>query len=117
MRLHLEDAEIDWDLLCNLGLPLTTERQVGVPPRREDLILQTRLAALQLERGDVGQQDVERKRDGLRALLLALSSHFPQLYRRHLAVSEPVRRLAEAPIDGRILKLQRIARENLARYL
>ena len=116
LALRVVDLPADWDRLCALGLPLTGSMHDGVAPGADELVQQVGLALLELERGE-GGQDGERKREALGALILAIANHFPDVYRRHFEGSELVRGIVEGPVDGRAIKLQRIARDRLARYL
>ncbi len=70
------------------------------------------MASLDLQ--DRGQG---RKRDALQALILAVKSHFPSVYRRSFSGSRLIRAIVERPVSGRIIKLERIARDRLSEYL
>ncbi len=106
----------DWDLLVKLGLPLTTVE--ARPPRAEieDLPEQVTQAALELSRGEEGEAR-QRKLESLQALLLALSQHFPSIYREWFHRVPIVRRLIPPEPSGRLIKLARVARSRLGEAL
>jgi transcriptional regulator with XRE-family HTH domain len=112
LKLGVEESEVDWDLLCALGLPLAHGEPLKIVPSEDLLVPAVRMAALDL-------QDVThgRKLDALQALILAVKSHYPTVYRRSFSGSSLVRAIAERPVTGRIVKLQRIARDRLSGYL
>jgi transcriptional regulator with XRE-family HTH domain len=112
LRLGVEEIEVDWDLLCALGLPLASRKHRRVVPSEDLLVPAVRMAALDLQDATRG-----RKLEALQALILAVRSHYPSVYRRSFSGSRPVRAIAERPVTGRIVKLQRIARDRLSGYL
>jgi len=106
-------VEPDWDRLAALGLPLSARRIARMRRTRERLLqeLGPALVAAAEERLD------GRQADALRALLLALEIHFPEVWSGRLAHSAVARRLVAMPADGRTIKLYRIARATLAEYM
>jgi hypothetical protein len=62
-------------------------------------------------------QGIQRKRDALAALILALLIHYPSTYERYLAGVGPVESIVPSDVSGRVVKLYRVAREKLAEYL
>jgi len=107
----------DWRLLTAWGVPLSEESaSPSTPPSSTDhLLSELRRAA----REAISSED-ERRKTALSAFLLALHDHFPDVFRRGLARSEPARSLLNASLRtdrGKILKLRRIAVTRLSEYL
>ena len=116
LSLDLGVPRVDWDVLSSHGLPLSGGSDRTVRTSAASLVRLVRIAALALARSpDVPGQ--ERHREAMQGLLLAVRTHFPSLYRRRLEDSPAVRRLLPAEPSGRVVKLGRIARDALARYL
>lgn len=115
LEIALREVPADWDRLAALGLPLAAAEPAPAPATAAELARQFHLGARELER-DASAPDAERKRECLRALLLAVRNHFPSVYRAWFRRSGPVRRLPGPP-SGREIKLARIARARLAEYL
>lgn len=113
MRLRIEERPADWDVLCALGLPLSSHKVARVVPHADLLAAQVLAAARDLARSGDGGREAE----ALQALVLALVHHFPTFHRTRLAGSPHVRSLVERPVSGRVIKLERIARSALAEYL
>jgi len=116
LRLRVGPDGADWDLLASFGLPLTTAE--SRPPRAGigDLPEQISQAALELSRGERDEAR-QRKLESLQALLLALSQHFPSVYRQWFGRVPIVRRLVPPEPSGRIIKLARVASSRLAEAL
>ncbi len=106
----------DWDLLASFGLPLTTAE--SRPPRAGigGLPEQISQAALELVRGEEDEAR-QRKQESLQALLLALSQHFPSVYRQWFGRVPIVRKLVPREPSGRLIKLARVARSRLGEAL
>ena len=117
-QVQLEAQNADWSELVAHGAPLMN---TGSSRKRrkltgEILVRQLRLAALELSGGDQQGGEVQRKREAVSAVLLALKIHFPKYFKNHFGrakVFEPF--LAEP--NGRLIKLSREARAVLASYL
>ena len=106
----------DWDALSAHGLPLGSGEARPARARAASLVRLVGDAALDLARSAAGPA-TERRREALQALLLAIRTHFPSFFRRSLGRSPAVRRVLPAEPSGRVLKLGRIARAEVARYL
>jgi transcriptional regulator with XRE-family HTH domain len=115
LALVLREDPADWDRLAFLGLPLSARVPAPGPATAEELARQIHRAVRELVR-DPAAADAERKRECLRALLLAIRVHFPGVHRRWFRRSGSARHLC-ATGSGRELKLARIARARLAEYL
>ena len=118
----------DWDELARCGAPLMigeaahppqdggVVRDAAFRPTPPLLLERLRDACLDLRRHpDLEGQD--RRRDAVRALLLALRTHFPSFFREHLARAPLYEDLLSAGVDGRAVRLAREAVAVLATYL
>jgi transcriptional regulator with XRE-family HTH domain len=128
MELRLVSRPADWDALVRCGAPLLIAGLHGSPedgaevretsfrPTPELLLAHLRDACLELtdEAEDDGQ---ERRRDAVRALLVALRGHFPSFFREHLSGVPLYEGYLSAPVDGRTIRLAREAVAVLAEYL
>lgn len=116
LSLELGVARADWDALAAHGLPLLGGSARPARARAASLARLVGDAALELARSPPGPE-TERRREALQALLLAIRTHFPTFFRRRLDRSPAVRLLLPAGPPGRVVKLGRIARDAVARYL
>lgn len=118
LELELTRVGAQWDTLAGLGLPLTSEAPVRIRTTEEALRRHLLLAALELEQaGHSGTGDLDRKRESVQALLLAIETHFPSRYRAWVAKSPLLSALAPSSPSGRVIKLARLARQKLSEYL
>jgi transcriptional regulator with XRE-family HTH domain len=129
LELRSEPRGADWDELVRCGAPLmigegpTADGQENRIIREShrgptpDLLLKNlRDACLEL-RHVSGTTDLDRKRDVVQALVLAIRSHFPTFYGKNVAGIELYEQHLSAPVTGRTIRLAREAVANLARYL
>jgi transcriptional regulator with XRE-family HTH domain len=128
LELKAEPSPADWDQLAVCGAPLMVhegavtgeESHAGtrapVPPTAERLLNSIRDACRELRDRPHGEV-IERRREAVQALLLALHMHFPTFFREHLAGIELYEEPLSAPITGRTVRLTREAVAALARYL
>jgi transcriptional regulator with XRE-family HTH domain len=116
LEIDLAPAPVDWDALVAHGLPLAPSASAARQTDGERLATLVRHAALDLSRVPGPPEDA-RKRDAVRALLLAMRIHFPGWFRESFGRSSLVRDLVPEDPSGRILKLARIARQRLAEIL
>ena len=119
----------DWDLLAVCGAPLMVregaatgeESYMGTreptSPTAERLLNSIRNACRELRDHPDGEGPLERRREAVQALLLALRMHFPSFFREHLAGTELYEEPLSAPITGRTVRMTREAVAALARYL
>lgn len=114
--LDVRPGGADWDALASLGLPLSSQGAARQPVRIDDLPELIAQAALELSDETAGAPQ-QRKRESLQALLLALSSHFPSVYRKWFRRAPLVNALLPATPSGRHIKLARIALARLATQL
>jgi transcriptional regulator with XRE-family HTH domain len=117
LRVEIVPELPDWDALVSLGLPLAA-RQERQMVRDEEKLLKHLRRAVAMNHGEGETQPYEpRLVEALQALLLALRDHYPTLWRRSLARSTSVSAWLPAEIDGRLIKLRRLARARLGEYL
>lgn len=128
LELKAEPRPADWDLLAVCGAPLMvregavtgeetyTGTRAPVLPTAERLLSSIRDACRELRDRPDGEH-LERRREAVQALLLALRTHFPTFFREHLAGTELYEEPLSAPITGRTVRLTREAVATLARYL
>ncbi len=116
LKLKVDDSSSDWDALIDCGLPLTRRCSLRRAPTVEILVHNLRLAVRDAERQCLGSSP-ERKRESLEAMLLALQTSFPTIYRKHFAKSPLIDDVAPGDPDGRVIKLKRIAERILGDYL
>lgn len=58
-----------------------------------------------------------REREAIEALLIAIRCHYPSVYQRIFALEPEIERVVSQEVNGRLIKLARIARSMLAEYL
>ena len=119
LGLHIEIVPDppDWDALASLGLPLSAADPRAVVRDEEALVRHIRRAAAALAEEVVEPGSSARHVEALQALLLALRDHYPSLWRRALGRATSVSALMPMEIDGRLIKLRRMARARLGEYL
>lgn len=118
LQLQVIPKPFDWDELAEVGAPLASSTKHTSARRATvaKLFSALREAGMSLAL-DPTQSDGERKELALHALVLALKIHFPTTYK--LAVAHkaiPTNAIPEL-ISGKLIKLYRIAVNQLAEYL
>jgi len=106
-----------WDILCASGLPMTSFKTKKIKPTSKLLIKNLLLAIRELRMSSCSIIDLERKRESLIALILSLKIHYPEFFNKLASSFPSIRRMLPKKINGRIIKLKRIAEERLAQYL
>ncbi|MFM8269420.1 MAG: helix-turn-helix domain-containing protein [Pseudomonadota bacterium] len=101
--------EADWEFLQACGLPLTGHFNQAIKPNKERLQQEIRLALTTLK-------EEGRKKESLLALLLALKTHYPSIY-KPLEKSELVRDAEIQLNQPKLIKLKRIALSKLSKFL
>lgn len=117
LRLVLEatdgTGEVNWDLLTNLGVPLSDKAAKSkVRPDSQALLLELRKAVV----GSVSSPD-DRKVEALCATLLSLKSHWPSIYRSLGPLRSKADQLIARQNPDRLLKLRPLATSRLQVYL
>ena len=116
LDLECREQPADWDALCALGLPLLAREARSVERSPEVLARHLHCAVAEVSDSTVRPGE-GRRRDAVRALLLAMRDHFPRAFRGHLARVVRFSGILEDPWTGREIKLTRLARRTLAEYL
>ena len=108
----------DWEELARLGVPITGEVDVKktFKPSAEKLIKNIKTACLELSY-DKNISNYERKKEAVQALLLAVKHHYPSFFKANISRSQLMLNFMSNNIDGRQIKLQRIALSILSSYL
>jgi transcriptional regulator with XRE-family HTH domain len=104
---QLNEKPANWPLLITAGLPLAGPHQTDATLTIWDVVREFSLAHAQAQN--------ERERDALKAMLLAIKMHYPSCYRRFFAHQGIAIELGD--VDGRVLKLSRMARARLSEWL
>jgi transcriptional regulator with XRE-family HTH domain len=108
-KLELTTEEIDWDLLAQLGLPLTPSKRNHVPlPTRQVLILECRKVLAVATR-----PSQDRRTEALVATLLALKSYWPSAQQELGVFQKTSEQLMQRMDQGRLLKLRPLAAKKL----
>ncbi len=116
LELGVQRAEVDWDMLAALGIPLQRTGGPTVQPSPEALHIHLRHALVEL--GSLpAVHGKSRELEATIATVYALKHHFPSYFARHFGRSSVVRSFETDGLPGRVVKLSRIAADNLARYL
>lgn len=124
--LIVKSRPADWDALARCGAPLVTSvpataasNRLGraFSPTRELLLGHLRDACFELMTSPENVQDPSRKKEAVQALLLALKIDFPTFFSKYCEKSALLRDCAPSKIDGRLIKLKRLASARLAEYL
>ncbi len=102
-----------WDVLAAHGAPLTVMKQ-GNDVVGEASLIEALLAAVDDLADHPDQTDVDRKNQALASLLLALRDHYPDVFK---TLPAKVRARIPDPVEGRHIKMRRMASARLAVYL
>ena len=111
LNLEVRPKNCDWDRLVELGLPLASDlkkkrRGIATP---DTLLHEVRLALLE-------PAPTVRHEDALIGLLVALSEYYPTFFLKKLGRNKKVTRLLQR-VQGRHIKLKRLALHTIASYL
>ncbi|RME25999.1 MAG: helix-turn-helix domain-containing protein [Deltaproteobacteria bacterium] len=106
----------DWDVLAEHGLPL--EGGAGSQARQAPELLRHHIVRAIVELNLAGgTHRLERERESVVALLLALRCAYPDTFNEWFGKSEAARKLLPDNPSGRVIKLKRIAERRLSEYL
>jgi transcriptional regulator with XRE-family HTH domain len=110
LQVQLSPRSCQWERLVELGLPLAS---LGPSKAHvwstDELVRETRLALLE-------EPPTPRHRDALVGLLLAISEHFPSLFRRKFGRNPRAAALTRT-VRGKHIPLKRLALAKLAEQL
>ena len=121
-ELKLETRLPEWDRLIDFGLPVLAEgareRAGYLPIECLERLLVGACAQLLRQTNQQGAAYL-REKEALQALLMALQEHYPSFYRQHLSNYKILKVFYPRPeeMSGKLIKLRRIAKDQLARYL
>ncbi|MGE4234449.1 MAG: helix-turn-helix domain-containing protein [Bacteriovoracia bacterium] len=121
LRLRFEFKKASWQTLSELGLPLWTKKSNGIKKttnKSQALIQGIREACMELSYSNESskEDDFLRKKESIQALLLALKTHYPSFYKKHISSPLTENFDVEKP-SGRLKKLRRQALAMVAEYL
>jgi len=116
LELCVRPRAVDWGALGRLGLPLMQDRVAEGDVDPAALPALVRHAALELAAREVPTGAVRRK-EALQSMLWALRSHFPTTYHAWFDGCREVAALTPERPTGRVIKLSRIAKQQLAEML
>ncbi|MBN2341744.1 MAG: helix-turn-helix transcriptional regulator [Deltaproteobacteria bacterium] len=108
--------DIDWGRLIKLGLPLALKSECPVEPSEDILIAALHEAVYWYLESPVSGFH-PREIDALESLVLALSIGWPSAFRRCALEVPSLHRLLPTTVNGRHIKLYRLARSRLSTYL
>ena len=111
-------GNIDWDRLCDLGLPLAAERtraRTWIPSSA--LLVEALNEAVHWYLESPRAQHYPREREALEALALALHIGWPTTFEQCTRTIPGLDSMIPKSISGRHIKLYRIARSRLSRYI
>jgi hypothetical protein len=98
---------IDWDLLIAAGVPLFSSS------RSQEVIDWKKVATTAMNA--INQQLTEREDVALRSWMIAMRDHYGTTYKLHFADPIFTDFVARVAIDGRHIKLRRIAASSLSK--
>ncbi len=114
LNLTIQSPPTDWGYLIKYGLPLTHERGDSIKSQPWDLEKFAEQLKLGFAEVLTNQNGSSRKKDALIGLLLAISEYYPKTT-ANLGLA-PLAQKYKA-IDGRHIKLKRIALARVQKYL
>ncbi len=117
LQLSIQPKPADWDLLAQLGLPLTSQRLSSRFVPSSNLLVRGIFQAVEELLSEKQIDDRERKLEAVQACLLAIHHHFNTFFRRHFARSTKVAEVLPTQITGRLIKLRRLSVQRLSEYL
>ncbi len=113
LQLQVHCPEVSIDRAIAFGVPLTGKKDPSVILNKNTLRMESRKWIQQWTSGKFN----EREEDALIAFYLALKNHFPDFYHQSIATPAIEKLLNTKSIDGRIIKLYRIALSSVSLYL
>jgi transcriptional regulator with XRE-family HTH domain len=124
LTISVQAAPADWDQLAFCGVPLTSHARprrapIMIRPTGSRLVQLLGLAASELSHVAPTAEST-RKREAIAATLVAIQDYYPTFYRKHCARVPALRDLLPsdpARLDGRLIKLKRLALARISEYL
>lgn len=115
IQITFQTEPVDWDELSALGFPIASQKEVLIAPNLDHLIRAVLSAAIELS-SPYGAK-LERERDSLIAVLWVLRHHYAPLFDKRLKGKKIIQPFLPDGLTGPQIKLQRIVKGNLCRYL
>lgn len=116
LELSCHERSIDWDELAAFGLPLQRREIRHVRKTRENFFT-AMFRACSLFEQERHLPDFPRKKEALIGTLLALKLHYADLYKELCHRCPVVEQLFQDMIEGKHIKLKRLALAQLGTYL
>ncbi|GJL53702.1 MAG: hypothetical protein NPIRA02_08340 [Nitrospirales bacterium] len=116
LRLSCNDVPIDWDELAAYGLPLQPREMRHVRKTRENFFLAVCRACSSFEQ-ERHLPAFSRKKEALIGTLLAVKLHYAGLYIKLCGMCPVVESLLPHTIEGKHIKLKRLALAQIGTYL
>ena len=110
------ERDIDWGRLAALGLPLAIHAGDTVSPSERQLTAALKEAARWYQESPISRLR-PREREALESLVLAVYRGWPAVYGRCAAAIPDLAGILPPHVDGRHIKLYRLARSRLGEYL
>ncbi len=108
LNFSISEKEINLDALAAIGVPIAQKNDVHETFELSESI---RLIIFQFTHFP------ERVQEAIEAFVLALKLHFPSQFQKLYRENKKIVELLPSKIDGRMIKLSRIAKSNLSRDL
>lgn len=108
---------ISWEKLAAYGVPILTTRSPAKLKRTRAGLVRLLKSTCEALENRASKDRIEREREAIQALLLAIEDHYPKFFEAELKKYSAVRRLAPKNITGRLIRLRRQALTVLATYL
>jgi len=116
LELSCHERSIDWDELAAFGLPLHRREIRHVRKTRENFF-KAMFRACSIFEQERRLPDFPRKKEALIGILLALKLHYASLYKDLCRRCPMVEQLFHDTIEGKHIKLKRLALAKLGTYL
>ncbi|WP_447971851.1 helix-turn-helix domain-containing protein [Nitrospira sp. M1] len=116
LELSCNDVSVDWDELAAYGLPLQRREIRHVRKTRENFLTAMCRACSSLIQ-ERQSPDFSRKKEALIGTLLALKLHYADLYKELCHKCPMVEQLFQDTIEGKHIKLKRLALAQIGTYL
>ena len=117
LKFKCEDQSVDWDVLVSYGLPLQSQLPIKSLTKTQGELLKVLSGACSLKKQKKTDPELARKKEALIGLLLALKLHYSSIYRKLCQKCPIADRLLPKAINGKHIKLKRLAMARLGTYL
>lgn len=118
--LQLVKRQVEWEQLAGYGLPILPAK-TSVKRKQWDTAEFSKLLVAGckevLNSNSSSAKKLQREKEALQAMLLAIKEHYPHFFESHLSAFQIIDDIYPNEINGKLIKLRRIAIENLAKFL